>query len=295
VVFGVPGYDATPEERLKSPSEDDRVGIQSIARAAAVLRALGQRQHGMTQHGMTQHGMSQHGMTQHGMTLGEIAAVVGLPRSTVQRLVQALQQERLVEVGGLGGPGVRLGPALVELAGTIRVDVVRLARPHLQALFETLHETVDISQVQGRQVQFLEQIVSDRELRAVPRKDASLSLHCMANGKALLAAMSDADVERLMGSALLPATARSITSLPDLLAELAEVRRSGFAYDRQELADGICAIGVGIVGARGRPYAVSVAVPEQRFDPALPAIRAALQVCKAGIETDLRAAMAPAV
>ncbi|MGD0107127.1 MAG: IclR family transcriptional regulator [Rhodopila sp.] len=259
---------------MKITTDEDRSGIQSIARAASVLRALGRQQHGMS--------------------LGEIALAVGLPRSTVQRLVQALQQERLVEVGGLAGPGVRLGPALAELAGTIRLDVVRLARPHLQALFDTLRETVDISRAQGREVQFLDQIVSDRELRAVPRKDASLSLHCMANGKALLAAMSDADVTRLMGSALAPATARSIATLPALLADLAEVRRTGFAYDRQELSEGVCAVGVA-VSAGSRNYAVSVAVPEQRFEPALPAIRAALLVCRTGIETDLRAVMAPGV
>jgi DNA-binding IclR family transcriptional regulator len=91
--------------------------------------------------------------------------------------------------------------------------------------------------------------------------------------------------------ALAPATGRSITSLPVLSAELAEVRRTGFGYDREELSDGICAVATGITAARGRHYAVSVVVPSQRFDPALPAIRAALLVCKAGIEADLRAAM----
>jgi DNA-binding IclR family transcriptional regulator len=256
---------------LKNTTEDDRGGIQSIARAASVLRALGHRQDGMS--------------------LGEIAGAVGLPRSTVQRLVQALQQERLVEAGGPAGPGVRLGPALAELAGTIRVDVVRVVHPHLQALFDTLHETVDIAQAQGREVQFLDQIVSDRALRAVSRKDSRLSLHWLACGKALLAAMSDADVAHLLGPALSPATPSSITSLPALQAELADVRGSGFAYDREESSEGICAIAAGIMTGRGRHYAVSVVVPVQRFEPALPAIRAALLVCKTGIEADLKAAM----
>jgi DNA-binding IclR family transcriptional regulator len=252
-------------------NDDERGGIQSIARAAAILRALGQRQDGMS--------------------LGEIAAVVGLPRSTVQRLVQALQQERLVAVGGLAGAGARLGPALAELAGTIRVDVVRLVRPHLQALFDGLRESVDIAEARGREVRFLDEIVSDRALRAVPRKETGLSLHCMANGKALLAMMTDAAVERLLGPTLSAATERSITSVPTLLAELAEVRRSGFAYDREELSEGICAIAAA-VGVPGGPYhAVSVVVPAQRFEPALPAIRVALQACKAAIEADLRAAL----
>jgi DNA-binding IclR family transcriptional regulator len=257
---------------LTTKTEDDRGGIQSIARATSVLRALGQRRQSMS--------------------LGEIARVVGLPRSTVQRLVQALQQERLVEVGGPAEPGVRLGPGLTELAGTIRTDVVRVARPHLQALFDTLHETVDIAQARGREVQFLDQIVSDRELRAVSRREGRLSLQWLACGKVLLAAMSRAEVEAALDPALAPATGRSITSRPALVAELAEVRRTGFGYDREELSEGICAIATGIAAARGRHYAVSIVVPAQRFEPALPAIRAALLACKAAIEADLRAAMA---
>lgn len=249
-------------------TEGDRGGIQSIARAAAVLRALGQQQQGMS--------------------LGAIAAAVGLPRSTVQRLVRALQQERLVEVGGPAGPGVRLGPALAELAGSIRVDVVRLVRRHLQALFDDLRETVDIAELRGREVTFLDQIASDQALRAVPSRDVTWAAHCMANGKALLALMSDAAVVRLLGEGLAAPTARSITHMDTLLAELAEVRRSGFAYDREELADGISAVAVGIATG-ARHYAVSVVVPSQRFAAGLPAFRAALTVCKAGIEADLRA------
>jgi DNA-binding IclR family transcriptional regulator len=173
--------------------------------------------------------------------------------------------------------------------------VVRLARPHLQALFDALHETVDIAQAQGHEVRFLDQIVSDRELRAVSRKEGKLSLPWLACGKVLLAAMSQAEVESVLDSTPAPATERSITSLPVLLAELAEVRRTGFGYDREELSHGICAIAAGITAARGRHYAVSVVVPTQRFEPALPAIRTALQVCKAGIEADLRAATGPAM
>jgi DNA-binding IclR family transcriptional regulator len=72
------------------------------------------------------------------------------------------------------------------------------------------------------------------------------------------------------------------------------VRVSGLAYDREELSDGICAIASGVSGGQHQSYAVSVVVPEQRFDPAVPAIRAALLACKEGIEAELRTATAAA-
>lgn len=46
-----------------------------------------------------------------GLSLAAIAQRVSLPRSTVQRIINALLEELLVESLGAGG-GYRLGPAL---------------------------------------------------------------------------------------------------------------------------------------------------------------------------------------
>ena len=69
-------------------------GIQVIARAASIMRALGSHPHGLS--------------------LAAIAQLVGLPRSTVQRIINALEEEFLVEALGPAG-GFRLGPALGQL------------------------------------------------------------------------------------------------------------------------------------------------------------------------------------
>jgi DNA-binding IclR family transcriptional regulator len=71
---------------------EERGGVQVIARCAAILRAL-----------------SEHSA---GLSLGGIAKAVGLPRSTVQRIVNALEAEQFVESVGTGG-GTRLGPAML--------------------------------------------------------------------------------------------------------------------------------------------------------------------------------------
>lgn len=96
-----------------------------------------------------------------------------------------------------GDAGVRLGWGLGRLAQLAQSDIVLAARPYLEALFEATHESVDISARQGSEVSFLDRIVSDQELRAVPIANKPRRLHAMANGKALLSSMSDAQVERL--------------------------------------------------------------------------------------------------
>lgn len=257
----VVGGDAAPGERG---------GIQVIARAAAVLRAI-----------------SGH---PEGMSLGEIARAVQLPRSTIQRLVQALEDEGWVEAGGPGG--VRIGAGLVELAGAPRLDIAVIGAPFLQHLFEAVRETVDVSAARGTEVVFLRRIESDQELRVSTGIVRPLPLHCMANGKALLSMMSDAQVERLMGGPPVPMTPQSIDSLERLRDELARIRAEGVAYDREEHADGVCAIGMPIRTADGRRYAVSIATPTLRFERSLPLLTEALRVCQHDIERAFDARLA---
>jgi IclR family acetate operon transcriptional repressor len=237
-------------------------GVQVIARAAAILRALGSD----------------------GMSLGALARATGLPRSTVQRIVDALAAESLVEIGS---GGVRPGWGLQELAQRTQSDVAVLARPALEGLFDATHETIDIAIGQGCEIAFLDRIISDREVRVVPITDRPRPLHAMANGKAILSCLSDAQVGALIGPKALRLTAATKIDLEALLAELGEVRRSGFAYDREEHAAGVCAIGAPIMVPGLRPHAVSIAVPVQRFEAGLAGFRQALLACRAQIEAAL--------
>lgn len=244
--------------------EKHKGGIQVIARAAAILRALGRE----------------------GISLGALAKETGLARSTVQRIVDALAQEHLVEAGEAG---VRLGWGLGQLAQLAQSDIVLAARPHLEALFERTRESVDLSARHGREVAFLDRIISDQELRVVPIMGKPRPLHSMANGKALLASLPEPEVEQLLPGDMAVLTPHTITTLPALLAELAQVRASGVSFDREEHALGVCALGTAIHAPGLAPHAISIAVPASRFAASLPALQQALLQARAGIEGSLRA------
>lgn len=252
------------EKDRENGVQHDKGGIQVIARAAAILRALGRE----------------------GISLGALAKETGLARSTVQRIVDALAQENLVEAGEAG---VRLGWGLGQLAQLAQSDIVLAVRPHLEALFERTRESVDLSARHGREVAFLDRIISDQELRVVPISDKPRPLHSMANGKALLASLADAQVERLLPGVLAALTAHTITALPVLLAELAQVRASGVSFDREEHALGVCALGAAVCVPGLAPHAISIAVPATRFDSSMPALQEALLQARADIEASLRA------
>ena len=231
----------------KTPSADknpEKNHVQVIARAASIMRALED--------------------TTTGLSLGEIAIKVGLARSTVQRIVAALESEKLVVAASPAGR-VRLGPTILRLAGSVRTDFVALAKPFLVELSKELHETVDLASIKGDHLVFIDQVIGSQRLRTVSAVGESFPLYCTANGKAYLAELHDEAVEALIGKNYKTRTPNTLTKLPQLLDEIREIRRNGFAIDHEEHTLGICAAGVAMRDMLGNFVAISVPVPAQRF------------------------------
>jgi DNA-binding IclR family transcriptional regulator len=245
--------------------------VQVIARAAAILRALEEETAGLS--------------------LGQIAQRVGLARSTVQRIVAALETEKLVIAATPNGR-VRLGPTILRLAASVRSDFITLARPLLEQLSEELHETVDLSTVKKDHLVFIDQVIGSQRLRAVSAVGDTFPLYCTANGKAYLAQLSDAAVEALIGRSYEARTPKTLTRLDTLLADLKAARRNGVAYDREEHTLGICAVGVAFYDPLGNAVAISVPVPSQRFANRQTLIAERLLATKNALESNMSSAAA---
>lgn len=221
-------------------------GIRVIARAADILTAL-----------------SNH---EDGLTLNEIALQVGLPRSTVQRIVQALDDANLV-IAASPTSGVRLGPALLALAASVKqLSIAEIARPLIVQLSKDTGETVDMAVLGNDKAVVVDQIHGTFPLLAVSGLGSSLPAHASSSGKALLAALPPAHLARLKKTLRLPAVTRnSITNWSALDRELDSVRRTGYAIDEEEYAIGICAVAVAIRGPEDEIVAISIPVPTERF------------------------------
>ena len=148
----------------------DKSQVQVIARAAAILRALEDENVGLS--------------------LGQIAQRVNLARSTVQRIVAALEAEKLVIAASPNGR-VRLGPdhPAARRFGAHRFRRLRAAVP--DALSDELHETVDLSTVKKDHLVFIDQVIGSQRLRTVSAVGETFPLYCTANGKAYLAQLDD--------------------------------------------------------------------------------------------------------
>jgi DNA-binding IclR family transcriptional regulator len=252
-----------------APAPSDKSQVQVIARAAAILRALENEASGLS--------------------LGQIAQRVGLARSTVQRIVAALESEKLVIAASPTGR-VRLGPTLLRLAASVHTDFASLARPFLTKLSAELRETVDLSTIKDDHLVFIDQVTGSQRLRAVSAVGETFPLYCTANGKAFLAQLEDHAVERLIGRRYEPRTSKTLTRLDALLAELKAIRKAGVAYDREEHTLGICAAGVALRDLLGNYVAISVPVPATRFKDHQSLISDRLRSIKHALEDHLTAA-----
>ena len=239
----------------------DRSGIQVIARAASILRALRDNTSGMS--------------------LGQIADKVTLPRSTVQRIVSALQDERLVIASGTGGT-IRLGPELHALAEATRYSIVEECRLSLSELSNQLGETVDLSVLRGAGMIFLDQVPGTHRLRTVSSVGEVFPLTTTANGRAALARLSDDQARHLAETEWSRRGRR-----PDwtkLSAILHQIRSSGLAFDLNEHTDGISAVGAAFTDPGGEIHAISVPIPTSRFAERRPEVERAIATKVAQIE-----------
>ncbi len=232
----------TQQTKLRERSNN----IQSVQRAAAILKALG--------NGSCELGVS------------EVGRQLQLHKSTVSRLLATLEAEGLVERVPQSDK-YRLGYEFVRLAGQAPhfSDLRATARPLLVELADATHETVNLAVLDRSEVINIDQVSGPHLVGATNWVGRRTPLHCVANGKALLAFRSRGEIESLLTRPLARVKRASITGKTALRAELARVRQQGFATALGELEDGLNAVAAPIRGSSGDVIAaISVSGPSYR-------------------------------
>jgi len=193
----------------------------------------------------------------------EMANSIGVHKSTASRLAAALERSGLL---ARHGRRYRLGVELIRL-GTVAVrsfDLIASMQPAMDKLSRYTGETVNLAVPDGADILNVAEVPSTYILSCsggwIGRRTKP---HAVANGKVLLA----------YGAIPLPRqltqyTDRTITTLAALEAELAAVRREGYATAVAELEDGLVAVAAPVFDAAGACIAaMSVSGPDYRMRP----------------------------
>lgn len=226
------------------PAPEPQGGVRVIARVGQVLRALdGEHQ---------------------GLSLAQLADKIGLPPSTVHRIVTALATEGLLATASPVGK-VRIGPEFARLASSSQAELWQAAEPYMQRIFDQIGETVDCSVLEGDRVRVIHGIPARHHLRVAPDVGTTFPLHCSSKGRALLAAYPPEVAARMLPDVLERFTDKTVTDRAEILKTLEAVRKAGLAYNREEATRGVCSAAIAIRTRSGTWLAISVPVPGQRY------------------------------
>ena len=202
------------------------------------------------------------------LSLGEISEKLELHKSTAHRLIMVLERHKLIERNSINGR-YRLGLKLFELGtrAISQLDLRERSRPFLERLVLETSETVHLCILDDFEVVYLDKVEPARSVRMATSVGRRNPVHCTAVGKAIMAYMSEAQVEEIIRKHGMKAmTANTITSFVEFKKELIAVRERGYAIDNEEIEEGVRCVGCVVRNFSGEPLAaISVSAPAFRL------------------------------
>ncbi|MGZ2257327.1 IclR family transcriptional regulator [Roseobacter sp. A03A-229] len=238
-----------PRGRPKSQFKESSAGtLQSLDRALGILTAISKAERA---------------------TLTDLSLSLGVPTATTHRILTTLQKHGFVAFDEerqdwvIGLEAYRTGVSFLNRTGLSAVS-----RPIMRQLMERTGETANLAIPDGAEVVFVAQIESSNPIRAFFAKGTRTSMHASGTGKAILAALPEARVRKMLMSTGLTSFTENTLITPDAFFEdLALTQDRGWSFDREERYAGMSCIGSVIYDEHREPCAgVSISGPSTRFD-----------------------------
>jgi DNA-binding IclR family transcriptional regulator len=189
------------------------------------------------------------------LSLNEVARLTDLPLSTAYRLVSELIDGGALERADSGGYCVGLRLWEIGSLAPASAALPRVAVPFMQDLYEATHENVQLAVREGHEALYVEKILGHRSITVKSRRGGRLPLHATGVGKVLLAYAPQQLVDEVLAAGLKRYTPHTIIAPGLLLDALAEVRRSGVAYAREEMTVGTLSVAAPLLDANGNAVA----------------------------------------
>jgi DNA-binding IclR family transcriptional regulator len=219
--------------------------VQSVERAFAVLRQIASAPGGIS----------------------EVARAVGLPVSTVARLLGTLESLDAVSRTGDSvtygiGAGIRALADAIDASSTL----VTRARPVLAELVAQTGETSGLSVIEGDEVVYLDHVETTNEVTLRDWNGTRLPPHVVSSGLVLLAAQPPNTIAAYLSRPPARFTDRTVTQPAVIRRRLASIRRQGYVWTKGEFDDGINSVAAPVVDSHGATIAaIHCHGPSYRF------------------------------
>ena len=224
-----------PQPDIDDDADDrQRVGVQSLGRAFAILEQVARHREGIG--------------------LAELSKLVGLHNSTTFHLAKTM-----VSLGYLrqekDSKRYRVGRPLFALAASAldEIEMVNVATPVLEDLSRETGESSHFAVRMGDAVVVIARTSGPGAFQLTDRVGVVRPAHCTALGKIILASLRPDQLTRFLERIdLKPSTEKSITDSTVLLREIAEIKRTGVAFDDGEFNPEVRCVAVPVTDFTGQ-------------------------------------------
>ncbi len=176
-----------------------------------------------------------------GLSVTELTKRIGLPGSSVFRILDSLKKNRFVSQDA-DTKKYRIGYKVLTLCANITREnsFTRTAKPFMKELADRLGKTVTLCVMEGESVICLDYIESKDTTMFLVRTGFAMPPHATSAGKVMQAYMTREQIAHIYQSnSIDKLTNYTKTDLQDLYGELAQVRRQGYAVSDEELQLGV--------------------------------------------------------
>jgi DNA-binding IclR family transcriptional regulator len=202
-----------------------------------------------------------------GESLKDIAAQVGLVKSSVFRILFTLKEIGYVEqVGESGRYRLTFKTMGLVRRSTEHLTLCNLARLHLVNLRDRLQESVWLAELRRHGIVLIDTVEVSHPLKLSFAVGDLCPIHATALGKAIAAHLSPQQVNALLPKGKLPKfTSRTLASRGELKAELLRVQQRGYAINDEETIEGAVLVSAPLFDSLGKVFAaISVSAPTAR-------------------------------
>lgn len=203
-----------------------------------------------------------------GMGVSEIANQLGVAKSTAHRLLMTLESGSYVRKVGkdslycLGLKFLEMNQVVVD-----SLNVVEIARPHLEKLSKESGEIVHLVMLDGNELLYIDKVENSSTIRIYSQIGKRAALYCTGVGKAILAKYDEEQLDDYINhNSFHKYTEYTLTTPEELKTTLKEVRNNGFAFDNQEHEIGIRCVAAAVFdSSRKAKYGISITGPVSRM------------------------------
>jgi IclR family KDG regulon transcriptional repressor len=218
------------------------------------------------------------------LSLEDIIRLSGMNKSTAWRIVFALTECGFLRQQKKRGK-YSLGMKFLDYAQAVKKfnPIMDIAAPHLMEMGQIIDETASLAVWDGRTAIICLSIYTTHPLRVTSYEGTLAGLHYNSLGKAILAEISEKELDRLLPKDLTRFTRNTITNINELKKHLLAVRREGIAIDDEEGFIGIRGIAAALKNDEGNVVgAITILGPSIRLT------REKLQECVPVVKTTAR-------